>query len=59
MVERRNKLGVYDFAGFLCTAVVDVLPYIVVVRLVDIVLVSLTEGLFNGKLTFRGTKLNG
>lgn len=50
-------MGVYDFAGFLCSAVVAVLPYVVVYRLVDIVLVSIQNAIFNGKLGFRGSKV--
>lgn len=51
-------MSVTSFAGFLCYAVVQVLPYIVVVRLVDIVLCSVQSALFSGKLVFRGSDLN-
>ena len=50
-------MGVYDFAGALCSAVVSVLPYVVVYRLVDIVFMSLQRGIFEGKLSFRGSKV--
>lgn len=50
-------MGVYDFAGLLCSAVVAVLPYVVVYRLVDIVFISVQKAIFEGKLSFRGTKI--
>lgn len=49
-------MGVYDFAGLLCSSVIAVLPYVVVFRLVDILLVSASKALFEGKLMFRGSK---
>lgn len=51
-------MSVSSFAGFLCYAIVQVLPYVVVVRLVDIVLYSVQSGIFSGKLRFRGSDLN-
>lgn len=50
-------MGVYDFAGALCSAVVAVLPYVVVYRLVDMVLVTIQNAVFNGQLGFRGSKI--
>lgn len=50
-------MGVYDFAGSLCSAVVSVLPYVVIYRLVDILFMSLQRGIFEGKLSFRGSKV--
>lgn len=51
-------MSVSSFAGFLCYAIIQVLPYVVVVRILDIVLYSLQSGMFKGKLVFRGSDLN-
>lgn len=50
-------MSVSEFAGSLSYAVVSVLPYVVVYRLVDIVFVSVQKALFEGKLSFRGHKI--
>lgn len=50
-------MGINEFTVMLCSAVVQVLPYVVVYRLVDICFVSLQRGVFEGKFSFRGTKI--
>lgn len=49
-------MGVYEFAGLLCTGIVAVLPYVVVFRLIDIIFHSVQSALFSGRLVFRGGK---
>lgn len=50
-------MGVYEFAGLLCSSVIKVLPYVVVYRLVDIVFHTISRAIFEGKLEFRGSNL--
>lgn len=50
-------MSVSEFAYSLSYAVVSVLPYVVVYRLVDIVFCSLQRAVFDGKLSFRGSKV--
>lgn len=47
-------MGVYDFAGLLCSGIISVLPYVVVFRLIDIIFNSVQSALFDGRLIFKG-----
>lgn len=50
-------MSVSEFAGSLSYAVISVLPYVVVYRLVDIIFCSVQRAIFDGKLSFRGHKI--
>lgn len=50
-------MSVSEFAYSLSYAVVSVLPYVVVYRLVDIIFCSIQRAVFDGKLSFRGHKI--
>lgn len=50
-------MSVSEFAYNLSYAVVSVLPYVVVYRLVDIVFCTVQRAIFDGKLSIRGHKL--
>lgn len=47
-------MSVSEFAYSLSYAVISVLPYVVVYRLVDIIFCSIQRAVFDGKLSFRG-----
>ncbi len=50
-------MDVSSFATALCSAVIAVLPYVVVYRIVDIVFCTVSRAVFEGKLSFRGSKV--
>lgn len=50
-------MDVSEFAYSLSYAVVSVLPYVVVYRVVDIIFCSVQRALFEGQLSFRGSKV--
>lgn len=50
-------MSVSEFAYNLSYAVVSVLPYVVIYRVVDIIFCSVQRAIFDGKLSLRGHKI--